>query len=153
MRGGKGEEDNPSKGHKALRLSYRARDMAAETVWKSLLFFFFLKRFSERSCSVTLIPFKANKCRISRGAYKQKGLFLFPPSLRLFFTSSTERFLPYKCKPTCTMLISFYFFFFFFLFLSPPNTNYHGGKQMYGALGCRQNHYSKSVLSEKSAKS
>lgn len=69
MRGGKGEEDYSSKGHKAFRLSFRARTrtrtMATESVWKFLLFFFFLtERFSEHSY---YIPFKANKCLISQG--------------------------------------------------------------------------------------
>lgn len=32
--------DNPSKGHKALRLSFRARAIAAEAVWKFLFFLF-----------------------------------------------------------------------------------------------------------------
>ena len=47
MRGGKGKEDYPSKGHKAFRLSFKASTMAMESVWKipSFLFFLILKIF------------------------------------------------------------------------------------------------------------
>lgn len=107
MRGGKGEEDNPSKGHKALRLSFRARAMAAETVWKSLFFFFFfnLKDLLNAVDWSQLFLLRLINVRFHEALRNKKNSF----TLCVFFTSSTERFLPYKRMRTCTMLISLYF--------------------------------------------
>lgn len=93
MRGGKGEEDNPSKGHKALRLSFRARAMAAETVWKSLFFFFFnLKDLLNAVDQSQLFLLRLINVRFHEALRNKKNSF----TLCLFFTSSAERVLPYK---------------------------------------------------------